>query len=343
MEIIASVSIWKEKAVLLRQIECLHQMNVKILRINMKTLTTDSQIEDARRKLNTIIDKHEDMRFMFDIAYKRDTPRSRVNNQNNRIEITEGENYLITCDKELLQNQQEMKKESSARTPYAIGVYNLTSFPCTLDESVVYGNGEVVFRILSKISKDSVLVRANCSGTVWDGKALHFTPDVYAPVTESSLEIYDSFASDFKGKNRFGIAFSFANQPDELASVAKSRSLFPIVSKIEDEKGVENIGGICEVSDYIYIARGDLGFSFPKSLLDKMREISNATHFSGKKLIVGTDVLESFGHLNIPSRSDMVDMNYIAKLGPDYVVLSQQVISSPFLAEAVSYLNSFFE
>ena len=63
------------------------------------------------------------------------------------------------------------------------------------------------------------------------------------------------------------VAASFVQSADDVKLVKKTLGLrgrsIKVISKIENEEGLINFNEICEASDGIMVARGDLGMEIP--------------------------------------------------------------------------------
>ena len=122
------------------------------------------------------------------------------------------------------------------------------------------------------------------------------------------------------------LAISFAERKKEIEKI---RRQFPkrvkIISKIETEKGIENIDNLIKVSDGIMIARGDLGknISFEKvPIVQKL--ITRKCNKKNKMTITATEIMPSMITYTRPSRAETSDIANAILEGTEALMLSEE-------------------
>ncbi|MBA11486.1 MAG: pyruvate kinase [Gammaproteobacteria bacterium] len=140
------------------------------------------------------------------------------------------------------------------------------------------------------------------------------------------------------------IALSFvrdASDISDLKKVIKNRSKkVKIISKIEDREGLSNIEEICEASDGVMVARGDLGIETDLSNLPNIQRkiMSNCAKY-GVRSIVATHLLESMIENPTPTRAEVTDVANAIYEGADAVMLSGETTIGKHPIASVDFIH----
>ena len=140
------------------------------------------------------------------------------------------------------------------------------------------------------------------------------------------------------------IALSFvrnASDIDDLKKVLKNKAKkVKIISKIEDREGLSNIEEICEVSDSVMVARGDLGIETDLANLPNIQRkiMSNCAKY-GVRSIVATHLLESMIDNPTPTRAEVTDVANAIYEGADAVMLSGETTIGKYPIESVKFIS----
>ena len=146
---------------------------------------------------------------------------------------------------------------------------------------------------------------------------------------------------------RFGIeqgvdyvAASFMRNSTDVHEIRKflekHGAEIPIIAKIENKEGIDNLDAILKFSDGLMVARGDMGVEFPaeevpiiqKRMIEKCNRV-------GKPVITATQMLDSMIRNPRPTRAEASDIANAIFDGSDAIMLSGETASGKYPVESV--------
>lgn len=144
------------------------------------------------------------------------------------------------------------------------------------------------------------------------------------------------------------IAHSFVRNAGDVRAVQEildSRgSDIKIISKIENQEGVDNIDEIIEASYGIMIARGDLGIEVPIERIPGIqRNIIRKCVHARKPVIVATQMLHTMIDNPRPTRAEVTDIANAIYYSTDALMLSGETASGKYPVEAVETMAQIAE
>jgi pyruvate kinase len=176
-------------------------------------------------------------------------------------------------------------------------------------------------------------------GDLTDRKGVN-VPGVVLPI--SALTVKDQ--SDLQYGLDLGvdwIGLSFVQRPEDIAEARKLiAGRAGVMAKLEKPAAIERLEEIVELVDAVMVARGDLGVELPPEDVPSLqRQIVRACRFSGRPVVIATQMLESMVHAPTPTRAEASDVATAIYEGADAVMLSAESAAGDYPVEAVEMMD----
>ena len=189
---------------------------------------------------------------------------------------------------------------------------------------ITIDNGLINFKVLEK-NKDNLKCKVIDGGMLGSKRHVNLPGirvDLPSITKKDILDIKFAINEDVDF-----IALSFvrsASDVHELRKILdKHQSSIKIISKIENQEGLDNIHDITQASDVVMVARGDLGIETDLANLPNIqRRIMYSAAKFGKRSIVATHLLESMITNPNPTRAEVTDVANAIYEGADALMLS---------------------
>jgi pyruvate kinase len=144
------------------------------------------------------------------------------------------------------------------------------------------------------------------------------------------------------------IAHSFVRSAADVRAVQAILDAYnsdiKIISKIENQEGVDNIDEIIDASYGIMIARGDLGIEVPiEHIPGIQRKIIRKCIEKKKPVIVATQMLHTMINNPRPTRAEVTDIANAVYSSTDALMLSGETASGKYPIEAVQTMAAIAE
>lgn len=138
------------------------------------------------------------------------------------------------------------------------------------------------------------------------------------------------------------IGISFVESAEHVGAVRKAAGgrRPRIVSKIENEDGMENLDEVIAATDAIMIDRGDLSVETgPETLVPFQKRIIERTRAAGKPVIVATEMLHSMIKNPFPTKAEVSDITNAVLDGCAAIMLSGETAVGDYPVECVSFMR----
>ena len=308
----------------------LHKEGMNVVRINMSHANHKSALSTIT-KVNKINSSLKEGATPIAVLLDTQGPEIRTGDTTMPLDLVTGDEVKLTV------RDQVDVETSSIQINYKDLISSVTS-----GSKITVDNGLINFEVLSK-DEDTLLCK------VLDGGKLGSKRHVNLPgvrVNLPSITAKDLKDIDFGIKNKADfIALSFVRDPEDLENLRsilkKNSSSAKIIAKIENQEGLDNIHEICQASDGVMVARGDLGIETNLADLPNIqRRIMYACAKWGKRSIVATHLLESMIENPTPTRAEVTDIANAIYEGSDAIMLSGETSIGKYPIECVRFLKS---
>jgi pyruvate kinase len=201
-------------------------------------------------------------------------------------------------------------------------------------------NGEIELKV-TKISGKIITGQVVHGGLLTSNKAVN--------VPDTNMRKGGLTTKDVKDLN-FGlkagveyVGLSFVQTASDILKLRKQigkKSNVKIIAKIERGVALKNIDRIIRVSDFIMIARGDLGVETPiEDLPLVQKNLIRHAHWYNIPAIIATQVMTSMIKNPVPTRAEVSDIANAVLDGADAIMLSDETSVGNYSLEAVKILR----
>lgn len=210
---------------------------------------------------------------------------------------------------------------------------------------VLFDDGELDMLVIGK-EDDALIMQVQNDGKLGSRKSVN-VPGVHIDLPAITEKDRKNILLAIEEDIDF-IAHSFVRNKADVKAVQdildKHGSDIKIISKIENQEGIDNIDEIIEASYGIMIARGDLGIEVPiEKIPGLQRRIIHKCIQAKKPVIVATQMLHTMINNPRPTRAEVTDIANAIYYRTDALMLSGETASGKYPVEAVRTMASIAE
>ena len=211
-------------------------------------------------------------------------------------------------------------------------------------QTVLADDGTLRFTITKIIGRD-IYLRAETAGCLKSKKGINVP---FVTLNTKLVTERDQTMIRFAQDNYIDfIGLSFVESKEHVQAIREiiQPQTYPrIVSKIENQGGINNMLEIIQVSDGIMIDRGDLSMETElDSIALRQKEIILSARRYAKPVIVATELLHSMIENNFPTKAEVCDISNAVLDGCAAVMLSGETAIGKNPVEAVSLMSRVVE
>lgn len=308
-------------------LEDLFKNGLNVCRLNFSHGSHD----EHRERIKTIKKVREKTDIQVAIMLDTKGPEIRLGNfKEERIELVYGDEFTLTT-------RDILGDESIVSISYK-------GLPNDVDEGskILIDDGLVELEVVGITNGTDIRCRALNSGELKNHKGVN-VPNVkinLPAITEKDIsDILFGIENDVDF-----IAASFIRKAEDVYEIRKilednGGKDIEIISKIENQEGVDNIEEILEASDGIMVARGDLGVEIkPEEIPIVQKALIKRCNELGKPVITATQMLDSMMRNPRPTRAEVTDVANAILDGSGAIMLSGETAAGKYPVEAVQMM-----
>jgi len=254
-------------------------------------------------------------------------------NDAKKIDLVKGETIILTADYDFKGDKHKL----------ACSYASLAS-SVNPGQQILVADGSLVLTVLScDVASREVTCRIENNVSIGERKNMNL-PGVKVDLpTFTEKDVKDIVEFGIARKVEY-IAASFVRTGDDVRNLKKllannGGSHIKIISKIENQEGLENYDDIVQETDAVMVARGDLGMEIPASkVFLAQKYMIRKANLAGKPVITATQMLESMINNPRPTRAECSDVANAVYDGTDAVMLSGETANGPYFEQAIQVM-----
>ena len=253
----------------------------------------------------------------------------------NDVELEAGQEFTLSTDQTIVGDN----------TIVAVTYENFTK-DLSVGNTVLLDDG-LIELVVKKITETNVICEVLNSGALGENKGVNL-PGVKVQLPALSPKDKADLVFGCEQNVDF-VAASFIRKREDVLEIrellaANGGKDIQIISKIENQEGVDNFDEILAASDGIMVARGDLGVEIAvDEVIFAQKMMIQKSNAARKPVITATQMLDSMINNPRPTRAEAGDVANAILDGTDAVMLSGESAKGKYPAEAVAIMAAICE
>ncbi len=297
-------------------------MNVARINFSHGDHTTHGQTMDKVKKIREELN--------LPVALLLDTKGPEIRTKlvaNDSVELTQGQKFTFTT------------KEVEGNNEIVSVTYADFAKDLNVGNTVLVDDG-LIELVVDETTNTDVICTVLNSGTLGSRKGINL-PETKVNLPAMTEKDREDLLFGIEQKVDF-VAASFIRSASDLKVIRdllddNGGSHIQIISKIENQEGLDNIDEILEITDGIMVARGDLGVEIPTERVPEAQKmLIRKCNAKGKLVATATQMLESMIVNPRPTRAEASDVANSVYDGTHVTMLSGETAKGKYPIEAVS-------
>lgn len=286
--------------------------------------------EEQEEKINRIKKVRAELNLPVALLLDTKGPEIRTGKfEEGYIILKEGENITLTTN-DMLGNDKE----------FSI-TYQQLSEEVVVGDTILFDDGLLEVEVVS-INDDKVVCQVITGGKLSNRKGVNIPGKKLKLPTMTEKDKEDIVNGVKAGFDYIAASFiRSAKDVNEIRDLLKANGgeTVKIISKIENQEGVDNFDEILDASDGIMVARGDLSVEIPMARVPAIqKEFIRKTYLQGKIVITATQMLESMINNPRPTRAEVSDISNAMYDATSAVMLSGESATGKYPVECVELM-----
>ena len=197
--------------------------------------------------------------------------------------------------------------------------------------------------VVTSIEKDGVTCLIENSGTIKSHRSVCLPGiKLNIPFISKQDEEDIKYACEHDGDY---LALSFVNSKEDVLEAKELCKKYGkpdmiIISKVETQYAIDNLEEIVDVSDYIMVARGDLGIETGvENLPLYQKKMIDMCHANGKGVIMATQMMYSMKTNIRPTNAEVTDVANAVMAGCDAIMTSDETTIGNYPVETIKTMT----